>query len=91
MKFDDSNGESHTKKWRFTVTDFQKLPAAAALPIDAGTEPGFLVRSAQAPAEAAIQHDFKRAIHQLEGILKDNEGNTSKTPPFPARETVGLI
>ena len=30
VKFDDSNGESHTKKWRFTVTDFQKLSAATA-------------------------------------------------------------
>ena len=90
VKFDDSNGESHTKKWRFTVTDFQKLPAAAALPIDAGIEPGFLVRSAQAPAEAAIQHDFKRAIHQLEGILKDNEGNTVKNTAFPSEGDSGF-
>ena len=72
------------------MTDFQKLPAAAALPIDAGIEPGFLVRSAQAPAEAAIQHDFKRAIHQLEGILKDNEGNTVKNTAFPSEGDSGF-
>ena len=49
VKFNDSEGEEHTKKWRFTVTDFQKLPASIALPINAGNYPGFLARSSQSP------------------------------------------
>jgi hypothetical protein len=75
---------NHTKKWRFTVTDFQKLPTSTALPIDSGSSPGFLVRTIQSPMETTIQHDFKRAIHQLEGLLKDNEGNMVKNVAIPS-------
>ncbi|MED5381219.1 MAG: hypothetical protein VYC47_01510 [Verrucomicrobiota bacterium] len=83
VTFDDSNGESHSKQWRFTVTDFQKLSADIALPIGVGSEPGFLVRSAQATAEAAIRHDYSRAIHQLEGILIDATGNAVENVAYP--------
>ncbi len=83
VTFDDSNGETHSKQWRFTVTNFQKLPADAARPITSGSEPGFLVRSAQATAEAVIRHDYNRAIHQLEDILTDNAGNTIENIAHP--------
>ena len=84
VKFDDNIGMNHTKKWRFTVTDFQKLPPSTALPIDSGSSPGFLVRTIQSPMETTIQHDFKRAIYQLEGLLKDNEGNMVKNVAIPS-------
>ncbi|MBT5619217.1 MAG: hypothetical protein HOJ65_00485 [Verrucomicrobia bacterium] len=83
VTFDDSNGESHSKQWRFTVTDFQKLPTDIALPVGAGSKPGFLVRSAQATAEAAIRHDYSRAIRQLEGILTDADGNAVDNVAYP--------
>ena len=84
VKFDDSAGKNHSKKWRFTVTDFQKLAASTALPIDTGSNPGFLVRSIQSPMETPIQHDFKRAIYQLEGLLKDAEGNIVENVATPS-------
>ena len=90
VKFDDSEGEEHTKRWRFTVTDFQKLPASIALPINAGNNPGFLARSSQSPTEASIQHDFKRAIYQLEGLLKDSEGNNVNNIAIPSENENGF-
>ncbi|HAH97958.1 MAG TPA: hypothetical protein DCO70_01385 [Verrucomicrobiales bacterium] len=86
VKFNDSNDESHSKQWRFTVTNFQKIQSDIALPIASGREPGFLVRSAQATAEAAIRHDYNRAIHQLEDILTDIEGNAVENVAYPPED-----
>jgi len=70
----DSSGAELSKQWRFKVTDYRLVEAS-----DIATEPGslsegFIARSAQAPAESAIRHDFKRATFQLAGILVDDLG-----------------
>ena len=71
----DSSGAELSKQWRFKVTDYRLVEAS-----DIATEPGslnegFIARSAQAPAESAIRHDFKRATFQLAEILVDDLGN----------------
>ena len=71
----DSGGAELSKQWRFKVTDYRLVEAS-----DIATEPGslkegFIARSAQAPAESAIRHDFKRATFQLAEILVDDLGN----------------
>ena len=70
----DSSGAELSKQWRFKVTDYRLVEAS-----DIATEPGslnegFIARSAQAPAESAIRHDFKRATFQLAEILVDDLG-----------------
>ena len=65
------------------TTDFQKLPAATALPIDAGTEPGFLVRSARPrpkPQSSTTSSSHHRRHPERHG------GNAVKNTAFP-RET----
>ena len=71
----DSSGTELSKQWRFKVTDYRLVEAS-----DIATKPGtlnegFIARSAQAPAESAIHHDFKRATFQLAEILVDDLGD----------------
>jgi hypothetical protein len=50
------------------------LPASAALPLNSGSNPGFVVRTRQAPAEPALVNNSIRALRQLNGTLLDAEG-----------------
>jgi len=59
------------------------LPAAAAGPAGSGTVPGFLLRVAQAPADAAIGAGFTRALRQINGTLTDDGGNAVTNEALP--------
>jgi hypothetical protein len=54
------------------------LLATAAGPLGSGSDPGLLVRTAQAPEDAAIPNNLVRAIRQLNGTLIDD--NTNAVP-----------
>ena len=71
----DSSGAELSKQWRFKVTDYRLVEASDIATKPGSLNEGFIARSAQAPAESAIRHDFKRATFQLAEILVDDLGN----------------
>ncbi|MFN0126847.1 MAG: hypothetical protein ACKV19_09210 [Verrucomicrobiales bacterium] len=48
--------------WAATASGQVTLPAAAAAPPGSGANPGFVVKTVQAPPEAIIDNTFLRAI-----------------------------
>ena len=70
----DSSGVELSKQWRFKVTDYRLVEASDIATKTGSLNEGFIARSAQAPAESAIRHDFKRATFQLAEILVDDLG-----------------
>ncbi len=71
----DSSGAGLSKQWRFKVTDYRLVEASDIATKPGNLNEGFIARSAQAPAESAIRHDFKRATFQLAEILVDDLGS----------------
>ena len=71
----DSSGTELSKQWRFKVTDYRLVEASDIATKPGSLNEGFIARSAQAPAESAIRHDFKRATFQLAESLVDDLGN----------------
>ncbi len=71
----DSSGTELSKQWRFKVTDYRLVEASDIATKPGSLNEGFIARSAQAPAESAIRHDFKRATFQLAEILVDDLGD----------------
>ncbi|MGV3771310.1 MAG: hypothetical protein ACO1QB_00310, partial [Verrucomicrobiales bacterium] len=61
-------------QFSFGVGNYLSLPADSVSPIGSGGDPGFLVRTVQAPAEATINNNSLRAIQQLNGTLRDASG-----------------
>ncbi|MFN0066775.1 MAG: hypothetical protein ACKVYV_03975 [Limisphaerales bacterium] len=59
------------------------LPPSAAGPAGSGSEPGFLVRVAQAPEDAAIGNTYQRALRQINGTLTDSQGNAVTNEALP--------
>ena len=72
----DSSGAELSKQWRFKVTNYRLVEASDIATKPGSLNEGFIARSAQAPAESAIRHDFKRATFQLAEMLVDDLGNT---------------
>ncbi len=60
-----------------------ELPAEIASPPGSGSQPGFIVRVAQAPEGTAIPNNFIRAIRQLNGTLTDSEGAPVPNEAYP--------
>ncbi|HOW65943.1 MAG TPA: hypothetical protein PK256_11685, partial [Verrucomicrobiota bacterium] len=50
------------------------LPSDAAAPPGSASNPGFLVRSVQAPPDAIVANNILRAVKQLNGTLTDADG-----------------
>ncbi len=48
-----------------------QLSATAALPLEAGIDRGFIVRTVQGPTNSVLANSFNRAIRQLNGTLLD--------------------
>jgi hypothetical protein len=67
------------------------LPPTAAYPPGSGSNPGYTVRTVQAPEEAVIDNTFLRAVRQLNGTLTDAEGailpDVSEPGPQPGGVT----
>ena len=49
------------------------LPPTAVYPPGSGSNPGYTVRTVQAPEDAVIDNTFLRAVRQLNGTLSDAE------------------
>jgi hypothetical protein len=62
-------------QWQFSITDYQGIPSGIAKPVSSASSPGFIVRTAQAPEDADIRNDLRRAQRQLDGVLLDPAGN----------------
>lgn len=76
-------------QWQFSITEYQPLPQEAAAPLGSATTPGFRIRTVQAPADADIRHDILRAIRQLDGTLKDANGNSVPNVAIPGPNADG--
>ncbi len=59
------------------------LPADAAGPLGSGSNPGFLVRTVQAPQTPALANSVIRAIKQLNGTLTDATGTPVANEAYP--------
>ena len=66
------------------------LPASAALPTVSASQPGFIVRTAQAPDGSLIGNTFLRAVRQINGTLTDSEGAPVEDKAVPGPETGGF-
>lgn len=77
--------------WTSTALGQVTLPVSAVAPPGSGSNPGFVVRTVQAPPEAVIDNTYLRAVRQLNGTLTDAEGNTlediSEVGPQPGGVT----
>jgi hypothetical protein len=65
------------------------LPASAAGPIGSATQPGFLVRTVQAPESVAVANNYVRAVQQLNGTLLDAEGDPVPNEAVPGSNPDG--
>ena len=65
------------------------LPSTAAAPLGSSNTRGFIVRSAQAPADAAVDNSFLRATRQLNGTLTDSEGTLILNEALPGPDAGG--
>ena len=67
------------------------LPPTAVYPPGSGSNPGYTVRTVQAPEDAVIDNTFLRAVRQLNGTLSDAEGailpDVSEPGPQPGGVT----
>jgi hypothetical protein len=56
------------------VSEAATLPAELAGPAGSGSNPGFVVRTVQAPEEEPVANSFVRALRQLNGTLRNESG-----------------
>src|SRR6266542_4418170 len=76
IDYQGADGTPYTTQWQFVVGAYQALAASAAGPLGSAVDPGFLVRSVQAPSTSVILNlnSLPRAIQQLNGTLTDTGG-----------------
>ncbi len=65
------------------------LPASAALPTNSVSNPGFVVRTAQASTNVVVANSFIRASRQITGILADAGGNAITNIAIPGTNSLG--
>lgn len=65
------------------------LPASAALPTNSVSNPGFVVRTAQASTNYAVANNFNRALRQINGLLTDSGGSTITNIAIPGTNSLG--
>ncbi|HVY71911.1 MAG TPA: hypothetical protein VHH73_18410, partial [Verrucomicrobiae bacterium] len=65
------------------------LPVSAAYPAGAGSNPGFVVRTVQAPQDAVVGNNLLRAIKQLNGTLSDTNGVAVANEAIPGANADG--
>ncbi len=76
IDYSGGDGTAYNVQWQFFVGRYQALAAAAAAPSGSGVNPGFAVRTAQAPTDTGIPNvnSLSRALRQLNGTLSDTGG-----------------
>src|SRR5688572_27700028 len=65
------------------------LPASAALPTNSVSNPGFVVRTAQASTNYVVANNFNRALRQINGLLTDASGVTITNIAVPGPNSLG--
>jgi len=65
------------------------LPASAALPANSVSNPGFVVRTAQASTNFVIPSSFIRASRQINGLLTDTTGTVIPNVAIPGTNAGG--
>src|ERR1043166_7601256 len=76
--------------WTYSVNAAVTLPASAALPTNSVSNPGFVVRTAQASTNVVVANSFLRALRQVNGILTDANGVTITNAALPGPEAGGV-
>ena len=66
------------------------LPASAALATNTVSNPGFVVRTAQAPIDVPVANNYLRATRQINGILTDAGGILVSNVALPGPEAGGV-
>ena len=76
LSYSDNASPPHAlgTQWDFAVGAYIGLPADAAQSPGPASVRGFVVRTAQAPADAFVQNNYLRALQQLDGTLLDTNG-----------------
>ena len=67
------------------------LPASAALPISSASDPGFIVRCAQAGSDVVVANSGIRALKQIDGTLTDADGNLVANVALPGPDPGGVF
>jgi hypothetical protein len=65
------------------------LPASAALPTNSVSNPGFVVRTAQASTNYVVANSFTRALRQINGLLTDAGGAAVTNVAIPGTNSLG--
>lgn len=65
------------------------LPPGTAIPVANVSNPGFVVRTAQASTNVVVGNSFSRAIRQLDGTLTDANNNLITNVALPGPEANG--
>jgi hypothetical protein len=65
------------------------LPAELAAPAGSASNPGFVVRTVQAPEEEPVANSFVRALRQLNGTLTDESGELVENEAIPGPNADG--
>src|SRR6185436_11369620 len=65
------------------------LPSSAALPTNSVSNPGFVVRTAQASTNYVVANNFSRALRQINGLLTDSGGVTITNVAIPGTNSLG--
>ena len=66
------------------------LPASAALATNTISNPGFVIRTAQAPIDVPVANSYLRATRQVNGILTDAGGILVSNVALPGPEAGGV-
>ena len=66
------------------------LPASAALPTNSVSNPGFVVRTAQASITNEVANSYLRAARQINGLLTDTNGAAIPNIALPGTEAGGV-
>ena len=76
VNYPGQDGTDYSRQWQFFVAPYIGLEANAAAPLGSAQNPGFLVRTVQAPLDTGIlnPNTLTRAIKQLNGTLTDTGG-----------------
>src|SRR6185436_5622723 len=65
------------------------LPSSAALPTNSVSNPGFVVRTAQASTNYVVANNFNRALRQINGLLTDSGGAAITNVAIPGTNALG--
>ena len=65
------------------------LPSSATLPTNSVSNPGFVVRTAQASTNYVVANNFNRALRQINGLLTDSGGATITNIAIPGTNSLG--